>query len=524
MNAFESVIASLIERGGTPEAAAIRTIRAALQALVHELYFKSSHFAGLRGHSPRHLHDTDQQRYEAMPASELLGNSDPITALLEARLARIPGADFDSLVDNWQRAESTLNARVRMVFGLLGPGLPAELAQLLVGAGDALPSLNVVAGQNPIGGKRSDKRFGQPDLVLLGDDTAVTIEMKVRGGKATARYAPLQHCRYLLLGEALRQQMGLKRVHHVLLAPFSTGRIVDRAESWLHSPVEPGSTLVPSFTAMIDALPADLRDELQAQGGESRLATLSAEVPTRLADLGDLLDTIERVISTQHPFARHLADQVAKIRRYGLRKETTMQYPGLGRINATRRAGQESFHAGGEAKPWSLLDFWAWSVSDLVSNVTRGRLAEYVVAQALGVDTSGVRDEWAAYDLVTPDGIKVEVKSAAFLQSWHQDRLSSISFRTPKTREWDATTNALSTDSRRQADVYVFALLTHTDKATVDPLDLDQWHFWAVPTSVLDARTRSQHSITLSTLKGLAGAGVGFQALADEMSRVLDTG
>jgi hypothetical protein len=40
---------------------------------------------------------------------------------------------------------------------------------------------------------------------------------------------------------------------------------------------------------------------------------------------------------------------------------------------------------------------------------------------------------------------------------------------------------------------------------TVDPLDLAQWSFFVVPTVLLSARTRSQHSITLKTLEGLTG-------------------
>ena len=54
--------------------------------------------------------------------------------------------------------------------------------------------------------------------------------------------------------------------------------------------------------------------------------------------------------------------------------------------------------------------------------------------------------------------------------------------------------------------MYVFALLAHTDKATVDPLDLDQWVSYVRSTAVLDGRTRSQHSITLKTLEGLTAA------------------
>jgi len=37
----------------------------------------------------------------------------------------------------------------------------------------------------------------------------------------------------------------------------------------------------------------------------------------------------------------------------------------------------------------------------------------------------------------------------------------------------------------------------------VDPLNIDQWHFYVLPTAVLDARKRSQHSITLKSLEKL---------------------
>ena len=56
---------------------------------------------------------------------------------------------------------------------------------------------------------------------------------------------------------------------------------------------------------------------------------------------------------------------------------------------------------------------------------------------------------------------------------------------------------------RRHADVYVFALLAHQDKASVDPLDLAQWKFYVLPTSTLDSRNRSQYSITLKSLSTL---------------------
>jgi len=79
--------------------------------------------------------------------------------------------------------------------------------------------------------------------------------------------------------------------------------------------------------------------------------------------------------------------------------------------------GSEEFNNGGLKLPASLLDFWKWSSSDLLSNALRGVLTEFIVAMALGISIDKPREEWAAYDLVTNDGIKVEVKSAVYVQS-----------------------------------------------------------------------------------------------------------
>jgi len=185
----------------------------------------------------------------------------------------------------------------------------------------------------------------------------------------------------------------------------------------------------------------------------------------------------------------------------------------LGRTLISRKSGREKFRDGSKELDFDLLSFWQWSASDLLSNATRGIVAEYLVARALDADPNGIRDEWAAYDLTTKDGTKIEVKSAAYLQSWYQGKLSRISFVVPKTRAWDPLTNLLAKQPARQADVYVFALLSHQDKQTVQPLDVSQWVFYVLPTSVLDGRTRSQHSITMATLCKLCERSVGYQDL-----------
>jgi hypothetical protein len=183
------------------------------------------------------------------------------------------------------------------------------------------------------------------------------------------------------------------------------------------------------------------------------------------------------------------------------------------RIIQQPRTGTEPLHSDGHELGVSVIDFWRWSASDLLSNATRGRFAEFIVACALNIPFDQVRDEWGAYDLLTPEGIRVEVKSAAYIQSWHQSKPSIISFRVPKTRAWNAETNVQEREARRQADVYVFALLAHSDQSTIDPLNVNQWNFYVLPTSVLDSRTRSQHSITLGTLEVLTAGAVSYNDL-----------
>jgi len=150
-----------------------------------------------------------------------------------------------------------------------------------------------------------------------------------------------------------------------------------------------------------------------------------------------------------------------------------------------------------------LADFWVWSYSSLLNNLTRGHLAEFIVARALGI-AGTVRHEWAPFDLLLQEpgrtDIKIEVKSAAYLQEWGQRDFSSIQFSIRETREWDEVTGQFRGDAHRQSDVYVFALLHHKEKETVNPLNLEQWTFYVVPTTALDQLSGSQKSISLGIL------------------------
>jgi hypothetical protein len=145
----------------------------------------------------------------------------------------------------------------------------------------------------------------------------------------------------------------------------------------------------------------------------------------------------------------------------------------------------------------TLLDFWRWGFSDVLNNTTRGIFAEYLVASALGIATSP-RITWDPYDL-TYNGITIEVKSCAYIQSWKQQKASKISFDIRMKQLYDAYGKPIG-EPRRHADVYIFCLLHHTDRTTINPLDVSQWEFYLLPTGVINAKVSKQESMALSTI------------------------
>ena len=184
----------------------------------------------------------------------------------------------------------------------------------------------------------------------------------------------------------------------------------------------------------------------------------------------------------------------------------------VGRYEPRRLTGDEALSEGA-----TLRDFWRWIGSDLVGNTTRGLFAEYLVGLAVGAFTGseadGVREEWGAYDLLTPEEVKVEVKSAAYLQTWKQTKENTPRFGIAQTTAWDNTTGKESVEKARWSHVYVFCLLHHRNKTTLDPLDVGQWTFFVLPTKVLDARVGAQRSLGLRKLRELGATETSFNGL-----------
>lgn len=180
-----------------------------------------------------------------------------------------------------------------------------------------------------------------------------------------------------------------------------------------------------------------------------------------------------------------------------MNKENVLNLPS---VKATPKSGEENLTFNGENIGYKLINFWQWSTSNILSNATRGKFAEFMVGTAIELDSNTIRDEWSAYDLESKEGVKIEVKSASYIQSWKQKNYSNISFSIKPSKHWDPEIGILRGSEKRHADVYVFCLLKNKDQKNIDPVKLEQWSFFVLPTYRIDGYKRSQRSITINSL------------------------
>lgn len=180
-----------------------------------------------------------------------------------------------------------------------------------------------------------------------------------------------------------------------------------------------------------------------------------------------------------------------------------------------RKTGDEPIKFKGKDTGLRLRDFWSWGYSDLLDNTLRGSYAEFIVAAALGIDLSQERVNWEPWDLTfhgKPADIRVEVKSCSYLQTWEQRRPSAIQFSIRPAIRWSAT-DGYAGEQRRQSDVYVFCVFAEQDAESADPMRLDSWEFYVLPTQVLDERCGEQKTIGLNSLLRLAPVKTDYEGL-----------
>lgn len=193
--------------------------------------------------------------------------------------------------------------------------------------------------------------------------------------------------------------------------------------------------------------------------------------------------------------------------------------------------GEEKIKSKGKVLPYSMLQFWQLSLSDILFNMNRGTFAEFIVRCALieggfnppDISNGSIR----AWDITGPDipsashPARIEVKSTASIQSDTPDEKEPLSlpdsrlvFGIQRAIDWEHPEKG----KHRNNDLYVFCHYKAVRKSQ-DILDMDLWDFYVYPTYMIekDDLLKEKNSISLYRLKKLGAKPVSFDGLYEEI-------
>lgn len=87
---------------------------------------------------------------------------------------------------------------------------------------------------------------------------------------------------------------------------------------------------------------------------------------------------------------------------------------------------------------------------------------------------------------------------------------------------WDDDTETYADGPGRSADVYVFCLLKEKDRGRANPLDVEQWTFYVLATSVLNRERPVEKTIRLEPLKALGAKQCTYDGLKAAIEEVAE--
>ena len=190
--------------------------------------------------------------------------------------------------------------------------------------------------------------------------------------------------------------------------------------------------------------------------------------------------------------------------------------------------GDEHFQYSGKDTDFNLSGFWRWYASDLLNHPVRGAIAEFVVAKALGLPTDD-KAGWKPYDLLYR-GKKIEIKSCARVSDSHGGKTVRIVFSIKKQLcLWDedvtdgyCTKEQLWKHHCHHSDYYIFCFLAEGDNNKANPMKLEQWEFYILPTAVIDEKLGDRKTIRIPLILSLGGVKCSWESLKDNVDALID--
>ena len=183
-------------------------------------------------------------------------------------------------------------------------------------------------------------------------------------------------------------------------------------------------------------------------------------------------------------------------------------------------SGQEQFTLEGNSAGFSVLDFWVFQHSNIWD--VQEEIAEFIVAKALGQDMPYNKNGWTLWDM-NYRGKRIEVKETGYYHSWRTDGKISQQRTFGITKAYSRYKDNTS-EFKRQNDIYVFCLILGETKEASNPLVLDNWRFWVVPTATINRLCGDNKTISLGRVKTITGLkeGLRYGELREAVDQMID--
>lgn len=186
----------------------------------------------------------------------------------------------------------------------------------------------------------------------------------------------------------------------------------------------------------------------------------------------------------------------------------------------------DAFTLNGESI-FTVLDFWRFLYSDLSNQ--HEVIAEYLVSRALEIEKPENVSSWTGYDL-SYRAKRIEVKSTTYVHPWNKTKVSktrTFSIAPSSNYYWYGRSDIDGKAKARQNELYVFCLNTNQDIEKADPLSIDPWTFYVVPTFIINAMCErynnpNQKTISLGVVRKLSNGAVGWLNLRHAIDEAID--
>ena len=179
----------------------------------------------------------------------------------------------------------------------------------------------------------------------------------------------------------------------------------------------------------------------------------------------------------------------------------------------------DRFTLNGADLGFTVGDYWQFQFSNLLDKL--GYVAEFLVAKALAKESPDNCNGWTLYDIDYREK-KIEVKATSYYQAWKESH-EICEQRTFGIRQ---THVGCQKDKERQNDIYIFCLENEKPEndCSANPLNLENWQFYVIPTTIINEKCGKQKTISLNRVKKLFGIeeGLSYDQIKPYVDKIID--